>query len=116
MEIIDAAVGRILFLKRTEIHKERVVDGCIVLHGKYKIQEELYRSAYEQIALIIDAMEPGQSYKSRDLCGDEYWRDLKTIPRRRWAGMCLAYMVREEILPLKFAGKKSNSWFYARKY
>jgi len=116
MEKISAVVGRVPFSKRTEMHKERVVDGCIFLHGKHKIQEALYRSVYEQIELILDAMEPGQSYTSRDLCGDEYWRDLKTTPRRRWAGMCLAYMVREEILPLKFVGKKSNSWCYARKY
>lgn len=114
MDGIDAAVGRILFLKRTAIHKERVVDGCVVLHGKYKIKEELYRSAHEQVALIIDAMEPGQSYTSRDLCGETYWGGLKTAHKRRAVGLSLADMVRKGVLPLKFAGKKSNSWLYAR--
>lgn len=77
------------------------------------VPDSLYVSIENQVKDIIDGMEASQLYTLRQLCGEEYWAELKTNFNCRRSGYCLADMVRKGKLPLKFAGKKGNSWLYA---
>ena len=94
-------------LKKLDTHKY-ITLGC-----NRDVPVSLYISIENQVKEIIYGMELSHPYTLRQLCGEEYWAGLKTDFNCRRSGYCLADMVRKGRLPLKFAGKKSNSWLYA---
>jgi len=69
----------------------------------YTIPAALYNAIRLQVEEIIPAMERGVEYTLEMLCGDAFWQTL-TDGERRMAGRCLAHMVANKRLPLRFVG------------
>ena len=82
-------------------------------HGIVSVPLSLSNSVREQVLKIIGQLIPGHCYTLKQLCGETYWRGLKTTSNRTKAGLAMAEMVRRKTLPLIFAGKNGATLLYA---
>lgn len=82
-------------------------------HGIVSVPLSLSNSVRKQVLKIIGQLIPGHCYTLEQLCGETYWRGLKTAGNQRKAGLAMAEMVRTGILPLIFAGRKGSTLLYA---
>lgn len=90
-------------------------DQGLLLTDKTTVPKALYDSIHQEITEIVPALIPDFDYMAKILCGTEFWNSLEK-GERIMAGKCLAYMVYQGLLPLKFAGKtKTNALRYQLK-
>lgn len=60
---------------------------------------DLFDEVYTQVMASCPHMADEEKCTTEQLCGSEMWEDLGIGPQRA-AGMCLAYMVAEKLVPL----------------
>lgn len=60
---------------------------------------DLFDEVFTQVMESAPYMVNGEKCTTEQLCGSEMWEDLGIGPQRA-AGMCLAYLVAEELVPL----------------
>lgn len=58
-------------------------------------------------------MQDKSPFTVKQLCGDGFWACLRN-GEKRMAGGCIAKLVKEGQLPLRLAGKKSNSHVFEK--
>ena len=78
----------------------------------YTVAAAFYNAVRYQAEEIIPALIPGVKYKSEWLCGDAFWTPLSD-GEKRMAGRCIAHMVVNGLLPLRFAESKHEypKWY-----
>ena len=98
----------------TVIRYRKVSKQYVIQHGKFEkyIPVWLCISVRDQVLMIIDGLEPGESYTLEELCGERYWRGLRNATNCRKAGVFMAQMVRKGSMPLKFAGYRGATRLY----
>ena len=70
----------------------------LVLDNRCTVLQSFYTEIREQVTDIVPALLPHSKYTLQALCGPEYWNAL-TDGERRSAGMCMAHMVRNGLIP-----------------
>lgn len=86
--------------------------NIIFLYDGYSVSEKLYMAVLYQVEEVIPAMECDVKYTLKMLCGDAFWRTLSD-GEKRMAGRCMAHMVVNKRLPLRFADSKHEypKWY-----
>ena len=93
----------------------KVIPTHIILydgHEVYTVSAALYSAVRYQVEEIIPALTPGVKYKSEWLCGNAFWDPLSD-GKKRMAGRCIANMVANGLLPLRFAESRHEypKWY-----
>ena len=87
----------------------------IQLYDGTWIEERFYNQLLQQIRESVPALELEEVYTTKMLCGKEFWDTLEKGERIK-AGRCVVNMVRNNLLPFRFAGTtKANSQLYQLK-
>ena len=78
----------------------------------YTVSAAFYNAVRHQVDEIIPALTPGWKYKSEWLCGATFWTPLSD-GEKRMAGRCIANMVVNGQLQLRFAKSKHEypKWY-----
>ena len=76
-------------------------DGCV----GYSVLVSFYNSVRRQVEEAIPHLVRDEKYSLEMLCGEEFWDPL-TEGECRKAGRCMSHMVRNNLLPLRFADSK----------
>ena len=71
----------------------------------YTVSAAFYNAVRYEVEESIPGLIPGMKYKSEWLCGDAFWEPLSD-GEKRMAGRCIANMVVNGLLPLRFAKSK----------
>jgi len=89
--------------------KANVATKRIHLSGRFTVAKEFYEFCYELIQLAIKDMERNKISTLKEIIGVEYWEEnFVDSGQSWWVGRCVAHMVANNRLPLKFAGCKTN--------
>ena len=80
----------------------------LVLDNRCTVLQSFYTEIREQVTDIVPALLPDVKYTLQMLCDPEYWDSL-TIGERQSAGKCMAYMVKNELVPYTDACKSCQS-------
>ena len=76
-----------------------VVVIFVVLHAHAIVALAFFEEVRKRVEEIVPALEHDVDYTAEMLCGKDYWKSM-SARCRRMAGMCIAFMVRQEMLPL----------------
>ena len=78
----------------------------------YTVSAVFYNAVRHEVEESIPGLIPGEKYKSEWLCGDAFWEPLSD-GEKRMAGRCIANMVVNGLLPLRFAESKHEypKWY-----
>ena len=87
---------------------ESKVEVIHLLKNGRTISEKLCNDIFELVTDIPPGLPANAKYTLQSLCGIDYWHSL-TMDERRSAGMYMAYMVREELIPYEFTGRPCQS-------
>lgn len=71
----------------------------------YTVPAVYYDTVRHQVKEFIPAMIPGEKYTTEMMCGDAFWK-LLSAGERKMAGRCVANMVVNRLLPLRFVQSK----------
>ncbi len=77
--------------------------------GGKKLSMDLMNLVRKQVELRMTALEHGRPYTLRQICGEEFWSQLKKGEPNK-AGECMAYMIEQKTLPLTDVGITSANW------
>ena len=97
-------------VKKSKARRENMKE---VLHEQF-IPIELYVLVENHVRKEMPDVRPQQRYTLKDMCGANFWFDLETNVRRRYAGEAFAHMVHIGIFPLEFTKYKKSSINYYR--
>ena len=81
-------------------------------HEVYTVSAAFYNDVRLKVEEILPALERHEKYTLKELCGEEFWDSL-TNGEKSMAGRCMASMVVNNLLPLRFADHKHE---YAKRY
>jgi len=70
-----------------------------LLMGHAVTPEQIFATVITVVPLLLPYLEDGCLYTTEMLCGPENWSKWSPA-EHRVAGMCLAYLVRERVIPL----------------
>ena len=87
---------------------ESKVEVIHIFENGRTISEKLRNEIFELVTDIPPGLPVNAKYTLQSLCGTDYWTSL-TTGERRTAGMYMAYMVRQGLVPYVFAGKPCQS-------
>ena len=76
-------------------------DGC----AGYSVPVSFYNAIRRQVEEVIPVLLRDEKYSLEMLCGEAFWNPL-TEGECRMAGRCMSHMVRNNLLPLRFAESK----------
>ena len=78
----------------------------------YTVSAAFYNAVQYEVEESIPGLTPSWKYKSEWLCGDAFWTPLSD-GEKRMAGRCIAHMVVNGLLPLRFAESKHEypKWY-----
>jgi hypothetical protein len=79
-------------------------DGYVGCAG-YFVSITFYNAIRLQVEEVIPLLDRDEKYTLQMLCGEAFWDPL-TEGERRMAGRCMSHMVRNNLLPLRFAESK----------
>jgi hypothetical protein len=81
-------------------------------HNVYTASATFYTAVRLQVEEVIPVLERDVKYKLEMLCGEAFWRTLSD-GEKRMAGRCMAHMVANGLLPLRFADTKHEypKWY-----
>jgi hypothetical protein len=86
-----------------------LVTEYILLHGRYWVFRDLYRSVMLQLENFWAFCEEGKPYLAKQLCGAYFWASLS--PReRQLAGMCISQLNAFGDLPLVRVACRPNRY------
>lgn len=119
--IVNMKVPEITFHTTTTVVAVKVVKDSKarrenmkeVLNGQF-VPIDLYVLVENHVCKEMPNVRPQQRYTLRDICGANFWFDLETNVRRRYAGEAFAYMVCIGMFPLEFTKYKKSSINYYR--
>ncbi len=78
----------------------------VVLNLNLSVPKPFYDRIKELVEEVLPALERGEYYSLKMLCGGQFWESVGDGDRRR-AGQCMAYMVRNNEIPsITFAPTK----------
>ena len=83
-------------------------DTVMVLDNNFTVSKRFYDETRELGTDIFPALLPDVEYTLEVLCGPNCWSSL-TTGERGSAGMYMAHMVRQGLVPYVFAGKLCQS-------
>ena len=72
-------------------------------HRTYTVSAAFYNDVLNTVIEVIHLLLPGDIYTLRKIYGDELWLQM-TRGERSKAGKCMAHMVANKRLPLRFVG------------
>lgn len=99
-------------VKKSKARRENMKE---VLNGQF-VPNDLYALIEDHVRKEMPNIRPNQRYTLKDICGANFWFDLETNVRRRYAGEAFAHMVHIGIFPLEFTKyKKSSTNYYQLK-
>lgn len=76
--------------------------------GGKALSLDLMNLIRKQVELRMKALDQGRPYTLRQICGEEFWSQLKK-GEPITAGGCMVYMTKQSILPLTLVGKRSSN-------
>ena len=88
----------------------QVIEILVLYDGMrgYSAPRTFYDSIRREVLGVTPALIPGEGYTAEMLCGPEFWGPLSDN-EQRLAGRCVAYMVRNALLPLRRLGCQHKS-------
>ena len=88
----------------------QVIEILVLYDGirGYSAHRAFYDSIRREVLEVTPALIPGEGYTAEMLCGPEFWGQLSDN-EQRLAGRCVAYMVRNGLLPLRRLGCQHKS-------
>lgn len=93
-----------------ESNQEHGNTGQYLVHlGGKKLSMDLMNLVRKQVELRMTALEHGRPYTLRQICGKEFWSQLKKGEPIK-AGECMVYMIEQKTLPLTDVGITSANW------
>ena len=99
-------------VKKSKARRENMKEA---LNGQF-VPNDLYALIEDHVRKEMPNIRPNQRYTLKDICGANFWFDLETNVRRRYAGEAFAHMVHIGIFPLEFTKyKKSSTNYYQLK-
>lgn len=82
---------------------------CCRIHLGDDDAMELLKTVYSWAKRNLPSLNPSRMHLGRDVCGLHNWNTMKGKgSRRNYAGMCLAFLVDAEALPLRMHRTKSG--------
>jgi hypothetical protein len=119
IDIKKMKVPEITFRNRTNVDAVKVVKKSRarrenmkeVLNGQF-VPIELYVLVENHVRKEMPIVRPQQRYTLKDVCGANFWFDLETNVRRRYAGEAFAHMVHIGVFPLEFTKYKRSATNY----
>jgi len=75
------------------------VEFLVLLHANRVVKLAFFDEVRNLIEEIRPALERDVDYTAEMLCGPEFWKSLSAT-ECRMAGMCVAFIVRQEMVPL----------------
>lgn len=86
-----------------ESNQELGNTGQYLVHlGGKKLSMDLMNHVRKQVELRMTALEHGRSYTLKQICGEEFWSQLKKGECIE-AGQCMVYMTEQKNFPLTIA-------------
>jgi len=71
------------------------------LLAPHRVSPSLVLNAvYAAVMESVGGMIPGAKYSTEELCGDEVWWAWPSVGQRRAMGICLSFLVAQELVPL----------------
>ena len=87
---------------------ETTAEVILLLDGSFTVPQKLHDDVREHVTDIASVLPFDAKYTLQMLCGPEYWDSL-TNSERQSAGKCMAYMVKNELVPYTDACKSCQS-------
>jgi hypothetical protein len=75
------------------------VDRVVVLHANTVVPLAFFEEVRKLVEEIVPGLERATNYTAEMLCGPDLWEPA-SAKRRQMAGMCVAFMVLQGMLPL----------------
>jgi hypothetical protein len=92
-------------MKTSDFVKFEASAGGSRAAGLLKTHKTSLRAMYEAVALEVTDNLPGLIagglYLTEQLCGPDLWGSWPFVGQRRAAGMCLAFLVDNDLIPLE---------------
>ena len=87
---------------------ENTTEVILLLDDSFTVPQNPYNQVREQVTDIAPILTLDDDYTLKKLCDPDYWDSL-TNNERKLAGRCMAYMVKNGLVPYNFAGRLCQS-------